>query len=172
VREVEAKYRLRDARHGAAIRAALARLGAVPESDYDEANDLYDQATRLRRVGAILTYKGQTSFAGAIRSRVEWETTVESEPALREILGALGYVTGLRYEKHRAEWALGDVTIALDTLPFGHFCEIEGPEESIEPLARDLGLRPAMASRLGYPTLTARWLRRQAGERASPADAR
>ncbi len=175
---MEAKYRLRDARHGVAIRDALARLGAKPKSDYDEANDLYDQGTRLRRggavlrvrtrsdmPGAILTYKGPASFAGAIRSRVEWETAVGSEPVVREILGALGFAIGLRYEKHRAEWTLGDVTIAIDTLPFGAFCEIEGPEHEIEPLAQDLGLRPSMASRLGYPALTARWLRRQGAVR-------
>ena len=45
------------------------------------------------------------------------------------------------YEKYRTTYALDDVLVVLDEMPFGNFAEIEGPAgESIHSAATKLGL--------------------------------
>ena len=104
---------------------------------------------------AKLTYKGPAHFAGVVKSRQEIELDIEDGPTMQALLEALGYRVSLVYLKEREAWRLGEVEVALDTLDFGHFCEVEGPADAITSLAGRLGLRDDQVEPRGYPSLTA-----------------
>ena len=59
------------------------------------------------------------------------------------LLGALGYVKALAFNKRRRLWQLQGCEVALDELPLlGVFVEIEGPDsETIARVQAMLGLR-------------------------------
>jgi adenylate cyclase class 2 len=58
-----------------------------------------------------------------------------------ELLGALGYQKTVIYEKYREIYALNEVLLMLDEVPYGCFIEIEGQElEQIREAAKQLGL--------------------------------
>jgi adenylate cyclase, class 2 len=168
--EIEAKYRLTGPEAHARLRDRLAALGARPGGRVTEDNVLYDrpdgalraQDTILRlRVhdgdpAGQLTYKGPATRDGALKRRVELETAVADAATLRAILAALGYAPTIQYAKQRETWHLDGAEIALDTLEFGHFCEIEGPADAITRLAAALDLPPEAAEPAGYPALMAR----------------
>jgi adenylate cyclase, class 2 len=60
----------------------------------------------------------------------------------------------LVYEKYRSAYMLGDVEISLDEMPFGNFCEVEGPDtESIKKTAGLLNLDWSKRSTLSYLAL-------------------
>jgi len=74
----------------------------------------------------------------------------------RAIMEELGFEISVRYEKYRSVYQLGDVEISMDEMPFGCFCEIEGPNPaSIERAAGELGLNWAARSKLSYLALFA-----------------
>jgi predicted adenylyl cyclase CyaB len=102
---------------------------------------------------ARLTFKGPATIQDGVKSRREVELGVDDDRALRTLLEALGYAPSVRYLKRRESWRLDGVEIALDTLAFGIFCELEGPEERIRALAKQLGLRVDQVETRGYPQL-------------------
>ena len=72
----------------------------------------------------------------------------------RAILEGLGFELMLVYEKYRSAYMLGDVEISLDEMPFGNFCEVEGPDiESIKNAAALLDLDWEKRSTLSYLAL-------------------
>ncbi|HLH25286.1 MAG TPA: class IV adenylate cyclase [Chloroflexota bacterium] len=170
--EIEAKYRLSGPDDAARLRARLAGLGARPAGRQAEDNVLFDRpggalaaAQRVLRLRTLdggpagrLTYKGPAAYDGAVKRRVELETAVADVAATRAILKALGYTPTIQYAKQRETWQLDGAAVALDELAFGHYCEIEGPPETIARLAVALGLPPETAEPLGYPALMARHL--------------
>ena len=174
--EVELKFRLREATAHARLRVALAALGARPHPPQHEENRIYADAAgtlsaegkvlRLRIVdrgpAAVLTYKGPARYEGAVKQREEIEVDVADAERAHALLGALGYSVAVTYEKERERWRLGEVEVALDTLPFGHFCVVEGPAEAIGALARRLGLDERDAEPLGYPALQREFQRQKA----------
>jgi adenylate cyclase class 2 len=96
---------------------------------------------RLRRdTRARLTYKGPASISEGIMSRFEAEVTVDDFETMDGILRALGYVPFVIYEKYRTTYRLGEVEVVLDEMPFGNFCEIEGPRAAIVAALEALGL--------------------------------
>jgi len=115
--EIEKKYRLSE-KQRRDVQQRLSEIGAIFEGDEFEENTLYsgdrlDAATsvlRLRRVGdgAILTFKRRLSGVSSIKQQQEDETPVVDAEAMAAILGALGFVPALVYEKRRATWRLGD----------------------------------------------------------------
>jgi predicted adenylyl cyclase CyaB len=167
--EVELKFRLSGAEDHERLRGALAGLGAQRMGAEHEENRMYDDGRlagrgavlRLRVVDSgrrsILTYKGPAAYAGAVKSRTEIEVDVAEAERMDALLRALGYRVGLTYEKERETWRLERAEVALDTLAFGHFCEVEGPADVITRLARELGLEEEQAETAGYPTLMERW---------------
>lgn len=98
--------------------------------------------------GARLTFKGPAEFDEQTKIRVEHETGASDAEALLHILESLGYEVACRYQKHREEWTLGGVTIALDHTPIGEFAEFEG--EGVETVARRCGFELESAERRNY----------------------
>ncbi len=161
--EIEIKYLNVD--HDA-LRRRLHELGGQPLGGGFESNVVYDDPARslkasgtllrLREVNSryTLTLKRAAKVASsAAKIYEESETEVLNAPALREILAGLGYAPALRYEKIRESWSLLGCEVCLDTLPFGHFAEIEGPEADIAACAQALGLPQADASKATYHEL-------------------
>lgn len=96
---------------------------------------------RLRRDTRVrLTYKGPARINEGIMSRFEAEVTVDDFETMDGILRALGYVPFVIYEKYRTTYQWGEVEIVLDEMPFGHFCEIEGPLPAIQAALAALDL--------------------------------
>lgn len=167
--EVEIKYRLAGESEHDRLRGALQALGAEASPVQHEENQLYDtEARELAGRGAVLrvreldrgpggrlTYKGSPRYSGHVKAREELEVTVGDTATMRALLGALGYRGTVAYEKERETWHVQEVEVVLDTLTFGHFCELEGPETAIVALAERLGLTDAQVEPRGYPTLAA-----------------
>ncbi len=158
--EQEAKFWLG---HPEKLEAGLKALGAqlVQPRTY-ELNLRFDtpdghlakafQALRLRQDRkARLTFKGAADLASAVSSREEIEVEVGDIQTAREILEALGYRVVVSYEKYRAAYQFGGVEVSVDEMPFGNFCEIEGPDtESIQTAAQKLDLDWSARSKLSY----------------------
>lgn len=165
--EIEVKYL--DADH-AALRQRLAGLAAKPLGRWFEANIVFDDAGRsLKAQGTllrlrekqgrfILTLKRAAAGPQSATAKVyeESETGIADADALREILAGLGLHPVLRYEKLREKWSLKGCEVCLDTLPFGAFVEIEGPEAGIAACAKALKLPPDKASLATYHELNRR----------------
>ena len=160
--EAELKFRLGQAEH-ARLRNRLRELGAAPVGTYDEENIRYRPVRRqpvtlrLRILdggpGGGLTAKGRARFERRIKIREETEVAVADGPTTRELLGMLGHKVAVTYHKHRETWRLNKVDVTLDTLDFGAFCEVEGPAQEIEGVARALGLEPKRALKSSYSDL-------------------
>jgi len=147
------------------LRQRLKDLGADSRGRFLERNAVFDDQKaglrernillRLRRdKEVVLTLKrpaGQES--SRVKVREEFEVRVGDFEAMREILRALGYEVWFRYEKIREKWRLGPCEVCLDTLPFGEFVEIEGPETEIAALSVKLGLDKHPASAKTYHDL-------------------
>ena len=103
---------------------------------------------RMDGRGARLTFKGSASYEQETKIRVEHETAASDPKALLGILESLGFEEVCRYQKHREEWTLGNVTIALDHTPIGEFAEFEG--DGIEILAVRCGFALESAERRSY----------------------
>jgi len=97
---------------------------------------------RLRQDNqARVTFKGPGIEKDGVQQRQELEFSVSDFAAAQAVFEALGYQVVVMYEKYRTTYALGDVLVVLDEMPYGNFIEIEGPAgESIQKAARQLGL--------------------------------
>jgi len=110
------------------------------------------QTLRLRKDKINrLTWKGAGNPEGEVSAREELEVEVSDLETARAILEGLGFELMLVYEKYRRAYTLGDVEISLDEMPFGNFCEVEGPDiESIKHAASLLDLDWEKRSTLSY----------------------
>lgn len=164
--EHEAKFRLRD---GLDLEARLRDQGRLRTPWHFESNIVFDRDGELAGSGrllrlrqartATLTFKAPCPgpLTAGIKSRIEHECTLDDPLAMEAILLGLGYAPRLRYEKFRTEWELPGGLVCLDILPFGHFLEIEADPQSIDSLARTLGLDPLCAMDASYHLLHAQW---------------
>jgi adenylate cyclase class 2 len=161
--EQEVKFFLTDPK---AFEAKLATLGApLKQPRILEINLRFDtpdrrlsvafQTLRLRQDKVCrLTWKGANNPTGEVSAREELEVEVSDLSTARAILEGLGFELMLMYEKYRSAYMLGKVEISLDEMPFGHFCEVEGPDlESIKKAAEQLGLDWKKRSTLSYLAL-------------------
>lgn len=96
---------------------------------------------RVEPEQAFVTFKGPPQ-PSSMKLREEVETLVQDGDVLLAILGRLGFDVWFRYEKYREEYALPDVTIAIDETPVGTFVEIEGSAAGIHTTAARLGRGP------------------------------
>jgi adenylate cyclase, class 2 len=135
-------------------RAALVTSDATPlrcrrlQEDYlldDAAETLHHRRCVLRvRIEAgksLVTFKGPVQVS-TMKVREELETVVGDGDTMLRCFEHLGYRVWFRYQKYREEYALGDVTIAIDETPVGVFVEVEGSEQGITDAARALGRGP------------------------------
>ena len=161
--EIEVKFYVRDL---AAVERRLQALGARCTAErVRETNLRFDTAdgtlTRDRQVlrlrqdaHAVMTFKGPQQPGEDVSVRQEIEFQVSDFAAARRLLEALGFQVSVIYEKFRATYVLGDLTIVLDEMPFGSFLEIEGPSSSsIEAAARELRLDWQARSTASYLAL-------------------
>lgn len=136
-----------------AIEAQLQALGAqcTHERIY-ERNVRYDTVNgqlnnqrvvlRLREDNRVrLTYKEERRMDKGISTREELEVDVSDFETMEALLGKLGYQPYMFYEKYRTTYALDNVRIMLDELPFGNFIEVEGDFETIEAMLKKLSLQ-------------------------------
>jgi adenylate cyclase class 2 len=90
---------------------------------------------------AHLTYKGPMQVGQQISSRAEIELVVSDFEQAHKLLESLGYIVSVRYEKWRTTYQIGLMEIDIDELPYGNFCELEGPNaEAIQLIAGSLKL--------------------------------
>ena len=163
--EVEAKWRA-DAREHERLRAVLRQAGASLLGTVREINRLLDstdhplretrQVLRLRWIDgdrSILTLKGPATYREGIKSREEAELDVRDGDTMLRILSGIGFRVSVEYAKTRESWLLDGMTVALDTLEFGHFVEIEGTHDQIQRAAKLLCLDLNDAERRGYPSM-------------------
>ena len=119
----------------------------VLEQNYifdDKDNNLMkkDVALRLRKAGSdvTLTYKG-ASMDSDSKTREEIVTKVECFDKMGKVLDKLGLSLFRVYEKKRKRFSNGSAEIVLEKIPFiGNWLEIEGESDTINKVARDLGL--------------------------------
>jgi adenylate cyclase class 2 len=148
--ELEVKFYLN---HPDRLQSRLEALGArLEQPRTHEINLRYDtpaldlthsgRLLRLRQDSAArITYKGPGRVEGGARLRQELEFIASDFEMARAVIEALGYEVMLMYEKQRATYALGEVLVTLDEMPYGNFAEIEGPDgENIQQAAARLGL--------------------------------
>jgi len=97
---------------------------------------------RLRKDYAVhLTYKGAARPGEAVSVRQEIEFEANNFEAAKAFLEALDYQVSVMYEKYRTDYKINDLVIAVDEMPYGYFCEIEGPRvSSIRSIADSLEL--------------------------------
>jgi adenylate cyclase class 2 len=155
--ETEIKIEVADL---APIRARLGEIGATRIGAVDEDNWYFDregslrdrqESLRLRRdIRNRVTWKGPGSFKGGVLTRPEIEIEVSDFDDTVELLDRLGFNPVERLAKHRETWQHGDVEVALDTLDFGTFVEMEGPADAARDTAMQLGLDPARSNGLSY----------------------
>lgn len=163
--EIEKKYRLNEVQKDA-VTKRLAEIGADHSGEEFEENtlfgsrviDLGNSVLRLRRTKtrAVLTQKQRLPGESAIKYQQENETVVEDGDAMAAILAGLGFSPTLVYEKFRDTWAIDDVEVVIDRLPFGLFMEIEGSESSIAAMEEKLQIIDLEAEHSTYPALARR----------------
>lgn len=161
--EIEKKYRLTKKQRDAVV-ARLRKLGLSPGEVEFEENTLYRGgrldlggcALRLRRVNgrALLTFKQRLPGKAAVKHQREEETEVVDTNAMAAILRSLEFRPALVYEKRRTRWNVGKAEVAMDELPFGLFMEIEGSEQEIDRVEKQLGAEVFPAVMETYPMLT------------------
>lgn len=163
--EIEAKMQLTDL---AGVQEKLRSLGAREVGNILETNTYFDtdgrslkstdQGLRIRvertnddQVDTRITHKGPRAH-GKLKSRSETEVTVTNARDAANLLGALGYLPVLTFEKRRNRWQLDGCQVELDTLPYlGDFIEIEGPSDDIVLSVRQkLGLDEAPLIHASY----------------------
>jgi adenylate cyclase class 2 len=130
------------------LRAYQARLvqARVREQNlrFDNVQGDFTQAgrvLRLRRDSSVrLTYKGPAQLRSGASDRLEIEITADDFASARDLLLGLDYQIVFIYEKYRTTYAIDDVEVMLDELPYGNFVEIEGGLPSLRPAAERLDL--------------------------------
>ena len=141
--------------------AGASHIGTVGEintlfDSVDDALRLSGQVLRLRRLDggpSILTFKGPATYHDGMKVREETELHLSDYDAMIAILRSLGFSVSLEYQKTRESWGFDGAVVALDTLEFGRFVEIEGAEDRIQRTADLLGLDMGRAERQGYPSM-------------------
>lgn len=147
--EIEVKFHLTDMEP---IRTRILELGARSNGRVFETNIRYEDKNnslmkkksllRLRQDEKItLTFKSRSpERSKAFKIYKELEVEVNEFETMSHIIEALGYHPAQTYEKWRETIALKQTVFCLDSMPYGNFLEIEGPEIEIRHYAAQLGL--------------------------------
>ena len=110
----------------------------------DERHTLVRQKSLLRLrqdEKSTLTFKSSPqSTSTEFKIFNELEVEVSDFKTMSQILQQLGYQPEQKYEKWRETLILDRTSFFLDTMPYGSFLEIEGPEKDIKYYASRLNL--------------------------------
>lgn len=148
--EVEVKFHLP---HPSQTLKHLDQMGARARPKVFETNIRYeDDDNSLKRNNCLLrlrnddqcrlTYKSPPKKQDTqCKVYQELEVEVSDFETMAAILDALGYQGVQIYEKERQTFSFQDILICMDTMPYGNFLEIEGPEQGIRRTAHTLCLQ-------------------------------
>jgi predicted adenylyl cyclase CyaB len=158
--EIEVKIKVEDIER---LKTKLATLRAtLTKNRYYEENALYDFpsgnlyqqhcALRLRAETkkTFLTFKGPPLKSRKFKIREEYETEVKNRKQLKIILGELGLVPTVSYNKWRSVYKKKNLKICLDETSAGNFIELEGERHDIVQFARSLGFSKKDFIKLDY----------------------
>jgi adenylate cyclase class 2 len=135
------------------IRERICQLGAVSKGRFFEKNLRFEDADksfkanktvlRLRQDNkAKLTFKSKPLESdNQFKKLEELEVEVSDFETMNRILQVLGFHCEQIYEKWRETLVLNQTQFCIDSMPYGNFLEIEGPEENIKDFASQLGLQ-------------------------------
>lgn len=115
---------------------------------------------RVEPEKSYLTFKGPVKNS-TIKTREEQETVIDEPEVMLCVLKNLGFKVWFNYQKYREEFLHKNVVIAVDETPIGTFIELEGPEETIEEIARSLGRNKEDYVLESYPNLYFNYQRAQ-----------
>lgn len=154
--EIEIKFYVPDID---SIRAKISSLGAELKDSGFETNILFDdeemrltqgkKLLRLRQDSRCrLTVKAppddpddvDTTKTNQFKIFRELEVGVSDSQTMIAILEQLGFYPRQVYEKQRETYLFNHTELCLDTLPYGHFLEIEGGKDDIRKAAEIIGL--------------------------------
>ena len=148
--EIEIKFHLSDP---ARTFKRLNQIGAKAQPKVFETNVRFeDEACSLKSGNRLLRLRQDNRCRLAYKSAPkkqgtqckvyqELEVDVSDFETMSAILNALGYQGVQIYEKWRQTHAWQDVSICMDTMPYGDFLEIEGPEQGIRRAAHALNMQ-------------------------------
>jgi adenylate cyclase, class 2 len=147
--EIEIKFYISDID---AIRDKIRSLGAQQTGGSFETNIRFDDAgQRLAEAKKLLRLRQDTRCRLTVKSPPadadndfkifrELEVEVSDSKIMRAILEQLGFFPRQVYEKYRETYLFSHTELCLDTLPYGHFLEIEGGKDDIRKAAAAIGL--------------------------------
>jgi adenylate cyclase, class 2 len=149
--EIEVKFYLDNF---AALESRLNEAGAVLHSPrvleknirLDTADGSLSRTSRMLRLRqdavSRVTFKGPSEIQDGARLRQELEFVVSNIDTAQSLFEALGHQVVVLYEKYRTTYKLDGVEVTLDEIPYGKFCEIEGPNGlAIRRTAERLGFK-------------------------------
>jgi len=123
-----------------------------------------DEALRLRHEiceeneKVFLTYKGPATFSSeGHKIREEHEVEVSDFAKMQKILKGLRFENTAIVKKIRRTYRVNDIIIAVDSLPFGDFIELEGDAKKSEIVRQKLGLGTVEPIKKGYIFLQMEW---------------
>ena len=147
--EIEVKFHIPDID---AIRSRIRALGAEPEGSGFESNIRFDdEAMRLTQGKKLLRLRQDSRCRLTVKAPPEdadtefkifreLEVEVSDSQTMIAILDQLGFTPRQIYEKQRETYSFNQTELCLDTLPYGHFLEIEGGKDEIRNAADAIGL--------------------------------
>lgn len=99
-----------------------------------------DGRVRLRQTGKKIefSYKKPLTREG-IKKEIEYEVEVSDFKKIVKILEMMKFAQTTSYERYRTEFGKNGVKATIDEFPFATFLELEGSENKIKNIARDLG---------------------------------
>lgn len=105
-----------------------------------------DGRIRVRVLGKssnkTLTYKKPLVSKNGAKREIEYEIKfTDTNGQIEKILKAMEFIPSSSYERYRTEWKIGNAHITLDEYPYSDFIEIEGQQDQIEKIAKELGFR-------------------------------
>jgi predicted adenylyl cyclase CyaB len=161
--EIEVKIKVEDIEK---LKTKLTTLGAtLVKNRHHEENALYDFPTgslyqrrcalRLRAENkkTFLSFKGHPLKSRKFKIRQEYETEVKNRKQIKKILGELGFVPTVNYNKWRSVYKQKSLKICLDEISVGKFIELEGERHDIVQFARLLGFSKKDFIKLDYVQL-------------------
>jgi adenylate cyclase class 2 len=147
--EIEIKFFISDID---ALRKKICSAGAEWKRGGFESNIRFDDPSmRLTRERKLLRLRQDSACRLTVKTPSEdsdtgfkifreLEVTVGDPKTMTAILGELGYFPRQVYEKERELYRFKQTDLCLDTLPFGHFMEIEGEKDDIRAVVDALCL--------------------------------